>query len=139
MPSLMENPNVEVYSSLSTHTHFILMNQDPDVGGPFSNPTVQLAVRYALDYEGYKTLWGGVTPGTNMWVGLFSAFGEDRAFSRDLDKSRELLAEAGYADGIDVTLQYPDFSLIGVNFNTNAQKIQADLAEVGINVTLEPG
>ena len=139
MPSLMENPNVEVYSSLSTHTHFILMNQDPDVGGPFSNPTVQLAVRYALDYEGYKTLWGGVTPGTNMWVGLFSAFGEDRAFSRDLDKSRELLAEAGYADGLDVTLQYPDFSLIGVNFNTNAQKIQADLAEVGINVTLEPG
>ena len=27
----------------------------------------------------------------------------------------------------------------GVSFNTNAQKIQADLAEVGINVTLQPG
>jgi peptide/nickel transport system substrate-binding protein len=139
MPSLKDNPNIEVFSGTSNHTHFILMNMDPEIGGPFSNPTVQLAVRYALDYEGYKTLWGGVTPGTNMWVGLFSAFGEDRAFSRDLDKARELLAEAGYADGIDVTLQYPDFSLIGVNFNTNAQKIQADLAEVGINVTLEPG
>ena len=96
-------------------------------------------MRYALDYEGYKTLWGGVTPGTNMWVGFFSAFGEDRAFSRDLDKARELLAEAGYPDGLDMDLEYPDMVYGGVSFNTNAQKIQADLAEAGINVTLLPG
>jgi len=136
---LAGNEAIEVYRQTSTYTHFILMNQDPEIGGPFSDPTVQLAVRYALDYEGYKTLWGGVTPGTNLTVGLQAAFGEDRAFSRDLDRARELLAEAGYADGLDVTLQYPDFSWQGVNMNTNAQKIQSDLAEAGINVTLEPG
>ncbi len=139
MASLMDNDAIEVYSGPSNYTHFILMNEDPEVGGPFSEPGVQQAVKYALDYEGYRTLWGGETPGTNMWVGLFSAFRQDRAFERDLDKARELLAEAGYPDGLDVTLQYPDFSLGGVNFNTNAQKIQADLAEAGINVTLEPG
>ena len=75
-----------------------------------------------LDYEGYKTLWGGVTPGTNMWVGFFSAFGEDRAFSRDLDKARELLAEAGYPDGLDVELEYPDMVYGGVSFATNGAK-----------------
>lgn len=139
MADLVDNPDIGVYSGPSNYTHFVLMNADSDVGGPMSDPTVQLAVRYALDYEGYKTLWGGVTPGTNMWVGLFSAFGEDQAFTRDLDRARELLAEAGYGDGLDVTLQYPDFSWQGVNMNTNAQKIQADLAEAGINVTLEPG
>lgn len=139
MTSLDGNDAIEIYRGPSTYTHFILMNQDEEVGGPFSDPTVQLAVRYALDYEGYKTLWGGVTPGTNLTVGLQGSFGEDKAFSRDLDKARELLAEAGYADGIDVTLQYPDFSWQGVNMNTNAQKIQSDLAEAGINVTLEPG
>ena len=137
--SLMGNDAIEVYRGPSNYTHFVIMNQDESLSGPFANPTVQLAVRYALDYEGYKTLWGGVTPGTNMWVGLYSAFGEDRAFTRDLDKARELLAEAGYPDGLDVILEYPDFSWGGVNMNTNAQKIQADLAEAGINVTLEPG
>ena len=136
---LMGNPDVEIFRGPSTLTHFVIMNTEEEKSGPFANPTVQLAVRYALDYEGYKTLWGGVTPGTNMWVGFFSAFGEDRAFSRDLDKARELLAEAGYADGLDMELEYPDMVYGGVSFNTNAQKIQADLAEVGINVTLLPG
>ena len=139
MDSLYDNPDVEVSSFSSVITHFIFMNEDPEIGGPFSDPTVQLAVRYALDYEGYITLWGGVTPGTNLTVGLQGAFSGDQAFSRDLDRAKELLAEAGYPDGLDVTLQYPDFSFQGVNMNTNAQKIQSDLAEAGINVTLEPG
>ncbi len=139
MASLMDNEAIGVFSGPSTYTHFLLMNQDEEVGGPFSDPTVQLAVRYALDYEGFKTLWGGVTPGTNLTVGLQGSFGEDMAFSRDVDRAIELLAEAGYPDGLDVTLQYPDFSWQGVNMNTNAQKLQSDLAEAGINVTLEPG
>ena len=133
------NSDIEIFRGLSNWTHFIIMNTDESLSGPFANPTVQLAVRYALDYEGYKTIWGGVTPGSNMWVGLFSAFGEDRAFSRDLDKARELLAEAGYPDGLDMPLEYPDTTIGGVPFSTNAQKIQADLAEVGINVMLMPG
>ena len=136
---LMGNASIEVFRGASTLTHFIIMNTEEEKSGPFANPTVQLAVRYALDYEGYKTLWGGATPGTNMWIGFFSAFGEDRAFSRDLDKARELLAEAGYADGLDMELEYPDMVYGGVSFGTNAQKIQADLAEAGINVSLAPG
>ena len=35
-----------------------------------------------------------------------------------------------------MTLSYPIFTFQGVNMDTNAQKIQADLKEVGINVTL---
>src|SRR5690606_32148382 len=112
----------------------------PELGGPVADPLVQLAIRYALDYEGYRELWSGsVTPGTNMAYILAGAFQQDRAFTRDLDRARELLAEAGYPDGFDITLSYPDYTAFGVNMNTNAQKIQADLAEVGINVTLNPG
>ena len=122
---LMGNESIEIFRGPSTLTHFVIMNTEEEKSGPFANPTVQLAVRYALDYEGYKTLWGGVTPGTNMWVGFFSAFGEDRAFARDLDKARELLAEAGYPDGLEMELEYPDMVYGGVSFNTNAQKIQA--------------
>lgn len=137
--STMSSDEITVYSGPSVYTHFLLMNQDPEIGGIVSDPTVQQAIRYALDYEGYKELWGGIVPPTNLTAGLAGAYGEEQALSRDLDRARELLDEAGYPNGFDITLQYPDFTWQGVNMNTNAQKIQADLAEVGINVTLEPG
>lgn len=140
LSSLAGNPDITIYSGVGTWTHFLLMNRDPEIGGPMANPLVNLAVRYALDYEGYRALWqGSVTPGTNMWVGIQGAFGSDQAFVRDLDRARELLTEAGYPDGFDIELSYPSFTFSGINLDTNAQKIQADLAEAGIRVTLRPG
>lgn len=137
--SLEGNSDISVYVGLDRWTHFLLMNRDSEIGGPVSDPTVALAIRYALDYEGYRALWSGsTTPGSNMWVGLQGAYGEDKAFTRDLDRARELLAEAGYADGFEIELSYPDFTFGGVNLSTNAQKVQADLAEVGITVSLRP-
>jgi peptide/nickel transport system substrate-binding protein len=134
------NADISIFQGLDRWTHFLLMNRDPEIGGPVADPNVALAIRLALDYEGYRELWAGsVTPGSNMWVGLPGAFGQDRAIERDLDRARELLAEAGYADGFDIELSYPDFTFAGVNLGTNAQKVQADLAEIGINVSLRPG
>ncbi|MBZ0283165.1 MAG: ABC transporter substrate-binding protein [Anaerolineae bacterium] len=133
------NADIAIARGPANITHFLLMNADPAIGGPVSDPKVALAIRYALDYEGYKTLWGGVAPGSNLAVGLLGALGEDQALKRDLDMAKQLLTEAGYPDGFEITLKYPNFSFQGVDMNTNAQKIQSDLAEVGIIVTLEPG
>jgi peptide/nickel transport system substrate-binding protein len=136
--SLEGMDGISITSGPANIVHFLLMNANPEVGGPVSDPLVARAIRLALDYEGYQTLWGGVQPGTNLAVGLLGAYGEDQAIQRDLDAARALLAEAGYPDGFEITLDYPDFSFQGVNMNTNAQKIQADLAEIGIVVTLNP-
>ncbi len=138
--ALEGNDDIGIYLGPGRWTHFLLMNRDPGVGGPVSDPLVARAVRYALDYEGYRELWAGsVTPGSNMWIGLAGAYGQDEAMQRDLELARELLAEAGYPDGFEITLQYPDMTWAGVSTSTNAQKIQADLAEVGIAVRLLPG
>lgn len=139
MADFESNPDIAVYNTTGNIVHFLLMNNNPDVGGPMSDPNVQQAVRLALDYDGYKALWGGVTPASPMAYGLQTAFGEDHAVVRDLDAARALLDEAGYGDGFDVTLDYPIFTFQGVNMETNAQKIQADLAEIGINVILNGG
>ena len=139
MPSMEGNEDIAIASQPGNIVHFLLMNQDPEVGGPVADPLVQQAIRYALDYEGYRELWGGITPASALAVGQLAAYGEDMALERDLDRARELLAQAGYEDGFDITLSYPTFTFQGVNMDTNAQKIQADLAEVGINVTLNPG
>jgi len=135
---LQNNPEIAIYRGPGNIHHFLLMNRDPAIGGPVADPKVALAIRYALDYEGYQALWGGVQPGSDLAVGRARALGPDEASKRDLDMARQLLSEAGYPDGFEITLDYPDFTFQGVNMNTNAQKIQADLAEVGIKVTLRP-
>jgi peptide/nickel transport system substrate-binding protein len=137
--ALEGNDDIDIFLGPGSWTHFLLMNRDPDIGGPMSDPLVARAVRYALDYEGYRDLWAGsVTPGSNMWIGLAGAFGQDRAMSRDLEQARALMEEAGYADGFEITMNYPDLTFAGVSLGTNAQKIQADLAEIGITVRLMP-
>ena len=133
------NETIGIFRGPSTWTHFLLMNRDPDTGGPLADPLVAEAVRYALDYAGYRDLWeGSTTPGTNMWIGLAGAYGQDKALERDVERAKSLLAEAGYPDGFETTLSYPDLTWSGVNMSTNAQKIQSDLADVGIKRDAQP-
>ena len=135
----LQSAGLTVYQGSGNIVHFLLMNANADVGGPMSDPKVQQAVRLALDYPGYVSLFGGVTPASVIPVGFLGAYGTDMAPTRDLDAARALLAEAGYADGFEVSLSYPVFTFQGVNMETNAQKVVADLAEIGITVNLMPG
>ena len=139
MPSLQSNPKVRAYQARGDVVFFLLMNQDKTIGGPLSDPKVQQAVRLALDYEGIKQLLGGqaATPPSIIPIGFFGAYGEDKALKRDVEGAKKLLAEAGFGQGFDVDLRYPDFTFSGFNFATTAQKIQADLAEVGVTVNLK--
>ena len=137
---LEDDPNLSIYRGQDSWIHFLLMNRDPEIGGPVSDPSVALAIRYGLDYKGYTDLWtGSITPGSNLWVGLPGGFGPDRAFARDLDRAGQLLTDAGFPDGFEIELSYPDITFGGINLNTNAQKVQADLAELDITVVLRPG
>lgn len=140
VPSLEGNADVKVYQGLSDTLVFLKGNYNPEVGGAFSDPKVMEAVRYALDYEGLRLLGGGetVTPATMLPVGFLGALPANSGVARDVEKAKALLAEAGYADGLDAELAYPDFTFAGVNFGTFAQKIQADLNEAGFNITLAP-
>jgi peptide/nickel transport system substrate-binding protein len=132
--------DISIFLGPGRWTHFLLMNRDADIGGPVADPQVAQAIRLALDYQGFRDLWAGsVTPGSNMWIGLAGAYGQDQSVERDLDRAQELMAAAGYADGFDISLSYPDMTWNGVSLSTNAQKIQADLAEIGISVSLNPG
>jgi peptide/nickel transport system substrate-binding protein len=143
LTSLEMNPDVKVIEGPGTDMFFLLLNSNPDLtDGIMSDERVRLALRYTIDYAGIKALVGGsaITPATIAPFGFLGAWGEDRAFTRDLDMARTLLAEAGYPDGFDIDMEYPTrFARSGVDFDIIAEKVQADLAEVGINVTLKPG
>ncbi len=133
------NEAVTIYQGLSDTLVFLKGNFNPEVGGPAAEAGVLKAVRLALDYDGIRALAGGqsVVPASILPAGFLGAF-EPNTAVRDLEGAAAALAEAGYADGLDLELVYPDFTFAGVNFGTFAQKVQADLAEAGINATLVP-
>lgn len=138
--AIESTPGLAVFQGSGLDMHYLGMNRDPEVGGPMANPLVNRAVRYALDYEGLRLLnsaYAG-TPPSMIPLGFFGAYTAEQAIQRDIEMAKSLLAEAGYPDGFDVDMVYWSTTNAGVNFDTNAQKIQADLAEAGINVNLVP-
>ncbi len=131
-------PNVSVRSSLAATTFYVLMNNNPEVGQAFSNPKVQEAVRYALDYDGILTIAGagasrlaGVIP-----TGFPGALDPRTAFKTDREKAKALLKEAGLSEVKGQITYGSDQVIWGVQMAVLAQKIQADLAAVGMQISL---
>jgi peptide/nickel transport system substrate-binding protein len=140
---LQSNSQLKVIQGVGADIFFLLMNENPALtSGAMSNPVVQNAVRYALDYDGINALVGGpaATPPSILPIGFLGAYTPDHAFKRDVNMAMSLLTQAGYPNGFSVDLQYPtNFSRSGVSFDIVAQKIQSDLGDAGITVTLKPG
>lgn len=136
---LQTNPNISLFEGLRETVVFLIFNNDPAIGGQLADAKVQRAIRLALDYEGMQALGGGKTviPPSMMPLGFPGAWPAEKAPTRNVEEAKKLLAEAN-ASSLTVDLDYPDTTLVGINFGTFAQKVQADLAEVGITVNLKP-
>jgi peptide/nickel transport system substrate-binding protein len=136
--TLQNTPDVTVHTGPSQRTVFIVLSNLDD--GPTSNQMVRQALNYAVNKEaiienvmqGYATILQGQTI-TPQYFG----FNPDLApYPYDPDRARELLAEAGYPDGFDATLYTPRGRYV-FDFETS-QAVAGLLAEVGVNVTVEP-
>ena len=129
---------VEIISGQTASCTFLLMNDDPEIGGPMSDPNVQQAVRLAIDYAGLKALGGeGCALPLSIVPNGFVGAKERPEDYQDVEQAKALLAEAGYADGFDITLTTANYDTEGTSWVTMAQKIQSDLAAVNINVNIE--
>ena len=136
--SLGDTPGVTVKTSLASTLVYVMMNQNPAVGGVFTNPKVVQAVRYALDYDGLLALAGkgalrqaGVIP--NNFPG---ALPQREAFKTDREKAKALLREANVGQ-VSGTLTFAsDLVFYGVGAQLIAQKVQEDLQAVGMTITL---
>lgn len=138
--SLKADPNITVYEGIGPYVFFLIMNNDTSIGGPMSNPNVQKAIRLALDYEGIKKLVGGAaaTPGSLIPLGFAGAYSTDQAMKRDVEAAKALMQTSGIT-AISIDLNYWDATFSGVNLGIIAQKVQADLKEIGITVNLAGG
>ncbi len=132
--------SVEVHRDATSNTWFVFSNSNPEISGITSNPDFQDAIRYGLDYDALVDLAGegsvrapGIIP--TMFVG---ALDPSKALATDVEKAKASLAASGYK-GEKVEMEYPsDLTKNGVSFGTVAQRVQAQLTEIGINVELVP-
>lgn len=101
---------------------------------PFTDVRVRQALNMAINKDRIVRLINNrAVPATQVLPPLFESHNADYAgYPYDPEGARALLAEAGYPDGFDT-------ELYAYNVAPNdriAQAIQADLAEIGVNVAL---
>ncbi len=120
---------------------YLAMTTNPKISEPLSHKEARQAVAYAIDYDGIiKDLMRGaaIRLPSVIPVGLLGT-DPNLGYPHDPAKAKELLKKAGYPNGFTVKMVYPNRTFAGgLAAETLAAKIQADLAEVGIKLQLEP-
>jgi peptide/nickel transport system substrate-binding protein len=136
--TLRSNSKLKVSLQPSTWVFWLFANNNPQISAVTSNKQWQQAIRYGLDYESILSVAGPgayQTPGIipSMFLG---ALPRKEAVKQNVPKAKAALAASGQGSQ-GVTLEYPsDLTINGVPFTTLAQKVQANLQAIGINVQL---
>ena len=129
--SLEGNPAYVRASASKASVNYLAMNQKHPM---LAKPEVRQAIKWAIDY---KTIATNITPTVYEVHQAFLPKGfpaalTDAPFQKDVAKAKALMAQAGLADGFDITLDHQS----NAPFNDVAQALQADLAAIGIRVKL---
>lgn len=126
------------YEQPGPHLWYLLLNTEEK---PFDDKRVRQAANYAINKEamvndvlkGTATVAAGPTPPAFTWAhdpGL-------KPYPYDPAKAKQLLAEAGYPNGVDVTFYVTESGSGMLSPQLMGTAIQADLAAVGIRAKIE--
>ncbi len=105
---------------------------------PLNNEKVRQALSYAIDPDEIMMMMAdgrGERVGSSMYPGLTKYFHEDLVnyYSKDIEKAKSLLKEAGYEDGFDLTITVCSTQQQHV---ATAQVIVEELKAIGVNATI---
>lgn len=134
--SLLSNPDITVHSVPSTTIRFIYFNQSE--GLPLENKALRQAISYAIDREALvENIFGEyAAPATSFLAPAILGHTDDvETYSYNPDLAKEKLAEAGYDPGeLTITMSMHSQNVL----IRMAEVIQAYLADVGINMEIQP-
>ncbi len=125
----------DVYEGTMNLVQALYLNNDFE---PFRDMRVRQALCYAVDTQGILEL-GFEGKGTLIGSSMFPAFGkyymEELAslYPTDIEKAKELLAEAGYGEGLTFSITVPSNYQPHVD---TAQIIVEQLKQVNVNATI---
>ncbi len=121
VPRLRTTPGVKVIDGPENRVIFVGMDQHRDEllygsvkdRNPFKDRRVRLAMAHAVDIEAIRSrlMSGLAVPTGALWPSPLAAYGDATLEQRlpfDLARARALMAEAGWADGFEVTMDCPN-------------------------------
>ena len=142
--SLKSDPKIRAERLESLDFVYMALTQEPEFNKALAVKEARQAIAHAIDYDGIKNkLLGGeaTRPVSFLPVGVLGSTQADAdqfAPKEDLGLAKQLLQKAGLPDGFEFELSYGQAVIDGVSYGTIAQKLQSDLARVGIRVKLNP-
>jgi peptide/nickel transport system substrate-binding protein len=142
--SVKGDKNVRLEPLTSLDFVYMALTQEPEFNKALAAKEARQAIGYAIDYDGIKnSMLGGAAlrPAHFLPIGVSGSTEEIArriGFRQDLAKAKELLAKAGHPDGFEFEIAYGNAAVQGVTYQDLAQKIQSDLARVGIKANLRP-
>lgn len=129
---IAEDAKLVLWQIPSTNLRHIFLNMKV---APFDNILVRQATAHAINRENLIAMVyeGNATPAVNVMHPTSEYYVEVPYFEYDLQKAKKLLADAGYPKGFSTTI----YSSSGTTQKAVASVIQAQLAEIGINVKIQ--
>lgn len=134
--ALEGNPDVQLVKGQSTLLIYVGMNV---LKPPLDKAEAREAIRYAINYDDITTLLAGNGQVVQEIIpaGFLGHTGETY-FAQDLDKARDLLAQAGVSEGTELDLLIPVGPAPGgLEWSVIAAKLQSDLAQIGLTVNIQ--
>ncbi len=124
-----ENAEVEVFETNGLSVFYMQTNE-----GPLADENVRKAIAKLVDYD---AVMGLVNAGYGQKLDSHIPYKSPYytptgvTFERDVEGAKQLLADAGYPDGLDI-------NIFGFSYNSDLlELVQANLAEGGINLSIE--
>ncbi|MDD3410057.1 MAG: ABC transporter substrate-binding protein [Eubacteriales bacterium] len=130
--NVQADPNLQYSEVLGNSTTWIIFNFE----GIFADENLRLAVAHAIDKEG--VMIGAIEGKGVVAQAIYARFvpGYDTEYegpAYDPELSKQLLAEAGYPDGLELTVKASSNDA----YAKPLEIVQAYLSEVGINLHIE--
>jgi ABC-type transport system substrate-binding protein len=136
IPEFQKDPlwKDQIVSGPRVGTYYMSINEQI---APFDNPKVREAMMYAIDRQTLldKLYYGTGTPAKGILAPGLAGYNPDLpGFTYDPAKTKQLLTDAGFANGFSMTLYQTtdDASTLKIN-----EAIQAMLSEVGIKADIK--
>jgi peptide/nickel transport system substrate-binding protein len=142
--TLKGDPNIRVEGLESLDFVYMALTSEPEFNKALAVKAARQAIGWAIDYDGItNSLLGGkaLRCASFIPIGLYGSTKQTTGqigYHEDLEKAKTLLGMAGFPDGFEFKLSYGDAAVSGLSYAVLAQKLQADLARVGIKVQLDP-
>jgi len=134
LESLRQNPDVYIQDFVKGGIYYLGLSQKNEY---LSKPKVREALKYLVDYKGMEgTIVKDLMTVHQAFLpkGFLGAL-EAKPYTLDVNKAKELLAEAGYPDGFKVTMDTRNISPI----MEMAQSIQSTFGQAGVELEIIPG